>query len=1282
MRHHSPPPIKFTTDAALLRGMGELVAWIYDRTKRVRWLWVVALFAVVGVSLLSASRARFSQDLFDALPHERALDGYRALLDAAGSSGRMVVGFRAEGTTDIDSLTVSAQRFVEVIRTDLPDLVDSVFFEPDPAGFQLAVSDVLKNLPLYADSARLQQVAGMDSLALQKVVADLRNELTRPGAELDAERMAMDPLGLAAPVLARTMASAELAGVQLINGGLFSQDSSMAIVVLSPNAAAAENGEGLMRKVNDAIAQSKAIGTTGAAFGGVPMAVANAERIGKDAKATSIVALVLIIGLLIWRYRSIRVPLLFLVPPAVGFTIGLGAIATVRPVISALSLGASAALLGIALDYCFHFFTHLRHTGNVRATLKDVAGPMLLGCFTTALAFAALSFVGSRILADLGFIAAFMLIGAALTVLLVLPHFSVVPERSMVEESPSVERKRGGAFWRLTFLLVVTVALVPFISKVSYDNDPEHLSWISAPMQAVRNTLEGDTARAVPVFWAGAGASEEEARQALERAVDKLRKDPGADPMLKGAMPIDLWPSQQRAEERIASWRSVFPQGESDRFANWFRGAAVSNGFTADAFDPFLRQLEVSVVPQPTEAVRAVSGEVVARVNNEVIVAGRLMVPPHAIAGLEKTVRGDPASVVLHRGMLNERIQQLVGSDLSNILWRTSIIVFLALLITYGRIELTLLTFLPMALGWVWILGICGLFGIQFDLVNILVCTFVFGLGDDYCIFTTEGLLERYRTGTDNSRSFRDAVILSGITTIVGTGVLLFAQHPALRSIAVLSVTGMVVLLTISLTVQPVLFRLFIGDRAASGRQPFTLFSFLISAFAFLYFLLGCILLSLYWLVLLVIPAPKPMKQQWLRNLVRLFTGSLVYVMANTKKDIEGFRKVIVDRPSIVIANHASFVDILTMLMISPKVVMMTNRWVWNSPFFGRVVRYAGYLRTEDGVEVNTERAREAMAQGLSVIIFPEGTRSIDGAIGRFHKGAFHIAEALQVPIVPVVLHGIGTAMSKNDALLKNALISMRTLPSIEPGDPRFGTGDRERTKKIATWYKEEYEAIRSMRETPKWFHEKLVRNFMYKGPVLEWYTRIKSQMDVALHELLHARIPLDARVVDLGSGHGMVSLLLGWSAKDRTVQGFERDAEKVAIAEHAFGKGPRINFSVADLEHLAPPPADAYILKDVLHYLTMAKQRELLLACANGLSPEGAIFVRDGFASNDERHERTKWTERLSIGLGFNMAKGELDFMKKETIAAIAEEAGLRVEWALREARTSNELVILHKGK
>ncbi len=139
---------------------------------------------------------------------------------------------------------------------------------------------------------------------------------------------------------------------------------------------------------------------------------------------------------------------------------------------------------------------------------------------------------------------------------------------------------------------------------------------------------------------------------------------------------------------------------------------------------------------------------------------------------------------------------------------------------------------------------------------------------------------------------------------------------------------------------------------------------------------------------------------------------------------------------------------------------------------------------------------------------------------------------------------------------------------------------------------------------------------------------------------------------------------------------------EKVAIANNAYSRGKNISFTIADLEGLVPPKADAYILKDVLHYLPPAEQRELILACNRNLSPKGAIFVRDGFAANDDRHDRTKRTERYSVGLGFNQAKGELHFMTKIGIMAIAQEAGLNVEWASKEMRTSNELVILTKNE
>ena len=1250
--------------------MGHLIAWLYLRTRRVRWVWPFLLALPLGLALWSISGARYSQDLFDALPHEPELERYGALLRSTGQ-GRVIAGFSGEPGVPLDSLSISADRFTERLLHAHPDLIASAFTRPDPDVFEDAVASIHAQLPVYADAQVLARVARMDSLAVDSAIGAVRNRLASFSGELELNNVLADPFGLSTPLIGRLMASGRMAGITLLNGQLFTPDSTVAIVVITLRM----EDQRVLDTLNTAIAQACAPGVAGAVFGSVPMAAVNARRITTDATNTSLLALVLIVAILIWWYRSWRIPILFTIPPAIGFVLGWGALAWSRPGISSLSLGAGAALLGIAFDYCFHFFTHLRHRRDIAATLREISAPMLLGCTTTVLAFAALSFTGSRILADLGIVAVCMLIGAALTVLLVLPHFVAVPLPVEAEHAPPrAPGKRS--LWGLAFVVVATCALVPFASHVEFDGDPERISWIPDDMRALRDRLEGEKDRLVPVLVEGHASSADEARVLLERATAHVRHA-GHDSLVP-LMPTDLHPSGSGVTERMARWDAVFGGTNGARFQHWVQQAAAHHGFVPDAFASFTRQLGDAHVFEPDSAVLNLSGEVVAHTGNEVVLAARLMLPPDRIAGLEEAFAQEPGTGVLHRHKLGKRMQQLVNDDLAGILWRTSLIVFLALLITYGRIELALITFLPMALGWVWILGICGLFGIHFNAVNILVCTFVFGLGDDYCIFTSEGLLARFRTGEDHTRSFRGAVILSAVTTIIGTGVLVFAEHPALRSIAFLSVAGMAALLVISLTVQPALFHLLIAGRAANGKQPFTLLSLTISLFAFLYFLAGCLLLSALWLLFLVLPAPGRMKQHWTRRVISLFTGSLVYVMVNVRKDIRGFRAAVKDRPAILVANHNSFIDILAMLMITPEAVMMTNRWVWNSPFFGRVVRYAGYLCTDDGQEANVEKARGLMAQGLSIIIFPEGTRSKDGTIGRFHKGAFQMAEALNVPIIPVVLHGFGEAMGKSDALLKNTTISMRTLPAIMPDDPRFGQGYRARTKAISHWFKEEYEKIRAARETPSWFHERLVRNFTYKGPVIEWYTRVKARMDRDLHELLHARIARDATVVDLGAGHGMVSRLLYWSAPARRIMAFERDEEKVLMARHCYSKDEGITFNQADLRDLVPPPADAYVIKDVLHYMDPTAQRALLLACARNLRPGGSILLRDGFSAPGARHVRTRWTERLSTGIGFNKTSGELHFMAKDTLLAIAAEAGLAVEWALAEARTSNELAIL----
>ena len=77
----------------------------------------------------------------------------------------------------------------------------------------------------------------------------------------------------------------------------------------------------------------------------------------------------------------------------------------------------------------------------------------------------------------------------------------------------------------------------------------------------------------------------------------------------------------------------------------------------------------------------------------------------------------------------------------------SALIVFITLLIVYGRIELALFAFFPMIMGWIWILGISSFFDIPFNFVNIVISTFIFGLGDDFSIFITDGMIQAHKTG-------------------------------------------------------------------------------------------------------------------------------------------------------------------------------------------------------------------------------------------------------------------------------------------------------------------------------------------------------------------------------------------------------------------------------------------------------------------------------------------------------------------------------------------------------
>jgi 1-acyl-sn-glycerol-3-phosphate acyltransferase len=105
----------------------------------------------------------------------------------------------------------------------------------------------------------------------------------------------------------------------------------------------------------------------------------------------------------------------------------------------------------------------------------------------------------------------------------------------------------------------------------------------------------------------------------------------------------------------------------------------------------------------------------------------------------------------------------------------------------------------------------------------------------------------------------------------------------------------------------------------------------------------------------------------------------------------------------LVLANHPSYLDVVVLIAQIPDAVCVVKSKLWSNPFFGGVVRAAGYIRNDDPRTLVGDCAAR-LARGVTLIVFPEGTRTTPGAPLRFVRGAAHIALATGVPIVPVLL--------------------------------------------------------------------------------------------------------------------------------------------------------------------------------------------------------------------------------------------------------------------------------------
>lgn len=159
-------------------------------------------------------------------------------------------------------------------------------------------------------------------------------------------------------------------------------------------------------------------------------------------------------------------------------------------------------------------------------------------------------------------------------------------------------------------------------------------------------------------------------------------------------------------------------------------------------------------------------------------------------------------------------------------------------------------------------------------------------------------------------------------------------------------------------------------------------------------------------------------------------------------------------QPCVFVANHTSMLDVVTMLSMREKMVVIGQNWVVNNIFFGPIARAMGVITVKEGIETYLEKLEQYVRDGFSIAIFPEGTRSVDGELLRFHRGACYISEQLHIPIQPVLLEGYIQALPKKPFHVGAAKQMKATLlPQIMPDNTDWGIGYQARTRQLKAYY-------------------------------------------------------------------------------------------------------------------------------------------------------------------------------------------------------------------------------------
>ena len=759
-------------------------------------------------------------------------------------------------------------------------------------------------------------------------------------------------------------------------------------------------------------------------------------------------------------------------------------------------------------------------------------------------------------------------------------------------------------------------------------------------------------------------------------AAEKLAHEPGISGVFSLA---SVCPSRATQEANLKRWHEFWTPARRSALHDNLQKIGTELGFRDDAFAKFWQRVDGDAPILTPEMFRGTPleqalNERVASSPDDTAISTLLKLDDRSkVAELRKAL---PGLIVLdHRDFVQHIAAAGSKTGLAHFAFWTAIIVGVIVYLSFASIEITMAMLVPLAFGLLWTFGLMGWLGLPIDMMNSVFVIFIIGVGEDYSVFFATSKLDEWRGQPARIGATSASVLISALTTIFGFAVLVFAKHPVLFSMGTTVLIGMGFAIAATLVMTPLFMDLLLFKDPPRGapRWWHVLGSIWVAAH------LGGSELFLYYMLrpVLKIISPRTADDR-LRRATRYLARGVVKGLPFGKLEFQNITPETFNPPCIVISNHQSAVDVMLVVSLPADVRQTAKKRVFDTPILGIGCKLLGHVLVEpNDPDITLRRCREKLAEGSCVHFYPEGTRSHDGYVQRFHRGAFELAVETKRDILPVVLCDTDTAMPRDSYWFEPYHVTVTALPRITPANFDYGQGVIALMRHCETVVREGLQRQLDEVNTPRVVRRKVNRLYRYQGKFVEQFVFWKMKTD-PIFNALDAVVPRNGFILDLGCGYGIATHWLACFTDQRTFLGVDYDEDKIRVAMRTAPAHKRIQFTSGDILNYEYPPCDTVLLLDVLHYWTPDKQQSILNRARQALRPGGVLILRDAARAEGSAHQRVEFWERLATRVGHNQTKEGLHFRTLAELEAALKQAGF-ASWEIKRTagRDSNVLLV-----